>query len=231
MDILQPSYYFDLSTFQHAALLKDCQYVWEALTNISSYLKAFPFTPLNPLDFPQAYFINPELISIGPGTIIEPGAFIQGPCVLGNACHVRHGAYIRGNLIAGNQCVIGHDTEIKNCILLDKVAAAHFAYLGDSILGNFVNLGAGSKCANLRLDHGIISIHYSGQKMSTGLKKMGAILGDFVQMGCNSVTNPGTLIGPHSQIAPILNVGGVIAPYSAVRTSAPLKITSLKSYA
>ena len=225
MQDLKTAYFFDLSAFAHATLFKDALYPWEALAHISRYLKTTHMGVIDGIVSPQAYLVNPELITIGPGSIVEAGAYIQGPCIIGAHCTVRHGAYIRGNFIAGNRCVIGHDTEVKNSIFLDGVQAAHFAYVGDSILGNDVNLGAGTKCANLKLDHESIVIHYQNQRLHTGLKKLGAILGDRTQIGCNSVTNPGTLMGPGVRCYPCVNVGGCIPAYSCIKPQTPLSIT------
>lgn len=225
MQELKTEYFFDISAFAHTALFKKGAYPWEALAQISTYLKAAPLGHIEGTVSPQAYLINPELISIGPGSVVEPGAYIQGPCIIGANCTVRHGAYIRGNFIAGNRCVIGHDTEVKNSIFLDGVQAAHFAYIGDSILGNNVNLGAGTKCANLKLDHGKIIIPYQGQRLNTDLKKLGAILGDHTQIGCNSVTNPGTLMGPGVLCYPCVNVGGCIPAHSRIKPQTVLSIT------
>lgn len=214
---LSTSYFFDLAGFPHADLFKG-EYPWSALSFIESYLKKYPLGLIEAQISPSAYLIHPDLISIGSGSIVEPGAYIQGPCIIGKNCTVRHGAYIRGNFICGDKCVIGHDTEIKNSIFLNDVHAAHFAYLGDSILGNKVNLGAGTKCANLRFDHGKISIQYEGRRIATGLKKLGALLGDGTQTGCNSVTNPGTLMGQFVFCSPCLNVGGFIPSHSIVKS-------------
>jgi NDP-sugar pyrophosphorylase family protein len=144
--------------------------------------------------------------------------------VIGKNCQVRHGAYIRGGFICGNKCVIGHDTEIKNSIFLNGTQAAHFAYVGDSILGNRVNLGAGTKCANLRLDHGQIFVSIIGQKIATGLKKFGAIIADDCQLGCNSVTNPGTLMAKNSCSMPCINFGGFVPEKALIRHGAPFTI-------
>ena len=141
-------------------------------------------------------------IRIGKGVLIEPGAFIKSPTIIGDQTEVRHGAYIRGNCLIGRNCVVGHVTEVKHTIFLDGAKAGHFAYLGDSILGNQVNLGAGTKLANLRFIKGDISITTAGATVKTGLRKMGAVLGDQVQTGCNSVTNPGTLLGKKSMVIP-----------------------------
>ena len=220
----QPSYFFDLSHFQHAALFQNLAAVWEALAQIAPYLKKFALGKIETSVPEGVHLVNPELISIGKGSVLEPGAYIKGPCIIGANCTVRHGAYIRGDLIAGDNCVIGHDTEVKNAILLDGAHAAHFAYVGDSILGNRVNLGAGVKCANLKLDSSPVSVYFEGQHYPTGLRKFGAIIGDQAQIGCNCVTNPGTLIGRNVFCFPCLNVGGVILSDHAVKSKNELRI-------
>lgn len=143
-----------------------------------------------------------EKFSFGKGVLLESGAFVHGPVVLGDFTEVRQGAYLRGNCLIGKRCVVGHVTEVKHTIFLDDAKAGHFAYLGDSILGNRVNLGAGTKMANLRFVSGNVSVRTPEGVVETGLRKLGAILGDQVQTGCNSVTNPGTLIGRRSFLLP-----------------------------
>jgi len=143
----------------------------------------------------------------------------MGPCIIGENCEIRHGAYIRGNFIAGNECVIGHATEVKNALFLDHVQAGHFAYVGDSILGNHVNLGAGTKCANLRFDREDVVIHHNDQVIETHRRKFGVIMGDRAQTGCNAVTNPGTLMGQNSSCAPCMSIRGVIARNQSITTS------------
>jgi len=155
-------------------------------------------------------------LRIGKGVLIEPGAFIKSPTIIGDQTEVRHGAYIRGNCLIGRHCVVGHVTEVKHTIFLDGAKAGHFAYLGDSILGNQVNLGAGTKLANLRFIKGDISIATSGSTVKTGLRKLGAILGDHVQTGCNSVTNPGTLLGKKSMVIPNTTVPSGYHPDSSL---------------
>ncbi len=198
--------YFDTTGFPFADLFTDVTNVWDLIKKISPYLKDQKLGKIEGEISPQAYLIHPELISIGKGTIVEPGAYIKGPCLIGENCSIRHGAYVRGDVIAGHNVVIGHDTEVKNALFFNGSHAAHFAYVGDSVLGNRVNLGAGTKLANLRLNNQPISI----LGFNTGLRKFGAILGDDVQVGCNAVLNPGTIIGRSSDILPSLNVGGVI---------------------
>lgn len=224
IDILHHDTYFDLNHYKHKKLFADCTYVWEALTQIDDYLKQQTLGNIEAA-IPEGVFLeNPHLISISRGTVIEPGAFIRGPCIIGENCSVRHGAYIRGNLIAGNNCVIGHDTEIKNVIMLDHAVAAHFAYLGDSILGNNVNLGAGTKCANLKLDGSEIIVKTQEKKVPTGLRKFGAIIGDGARTGCNSVTNPGTFLGKNSCFHPCVNFGGIIPANHQVKSEQKVTI-------
>jgi len=141
-------------------------------------------------------------LSIGNGVLVESGAFIKGPTIIGDQSEVRQGAYLRGHCLVGARCVVGHVTEVKHAIFLDDAKAGHFAYLGDSILGNEVNLGAGTKLANLRFGGGDVPVKTPTGTISSGLRKFGAILGDKVQTGCNTVTNPGTVLGKKSIVLP-----------------------------
>ncbi|MCI5192570.1 MAG: hypothetical protein D3915_05520 [Candidatus Electrothrix sp. AU1_5] len=141
-------------------------------------------------------------IQLGKGVLIESGAMIKGPAVIGDHTEIRQGAYLRGYCLTGKRCVIGHTTEVKHSIFFNDAKAGHFAYLGDSILGNKTNLGAGTKFANLRFLPGNVQVRTEQGLLDTGLRKLGAILGDRVQTGCNSVTNPGTLIGPDGILMP-----------------------------
>ncbi len=141
-------------------------------------------------------------IKLGRGVLIEPGAYVKGPVIIGDNTEIRQGAYIRGNCIIGDRCVVGHTTEIKHSIFLNDAKAGHFAYLGDSILGNNVNLGAGTKFANLRFLPGTIRIKTEKGMVDSGLRKIGGILGDNCQTGCNSVTSPGTIMAKDCMLMP-----------------------------
>lgn len=141
-------------------------------------------------------------IALGKGVLIEAGAMIKSPAILGDFCEVRQAAYLRGYCLAGMRCVLGHATEIKHSIFLNDAKAGHFAYLGDSILGTDANLGAGTKFANLKMVKGNVIIHHNGERIDTGRRKFGAILGDGSQTGCNSVTNPGTIFGKRCMLMP-----------------------------
>jgi NDP-sugar pyrophosphorylase family protein len=157
-----------------------------------------------------------DAIFIGKGTVVEPGAFISGPCIIGRNTEIRHGAYIRGKCIVGDRCVVGHATEMKNSVMLNDAKAGHFAYLGDSIIGNNVNLGAGTKCANLKLTHTEIVLRIKRKTYETGLRKLGAILGDNTETGCNSVTSPGSFLGRSSLLYPNVNVQSGYYPKNSI---------------
>jgi NDP-sugar pyrophosphorylase family protein len=208
---------FYLSDFPHASLWneKDCS--WEALFHLVQYLDRFRHR-IEIKVSSQVYLENKAFISIGKGTEIDPGVLIQGPCIIGENCKIRHSALLRPYVILGNGCSIGHGTEVKHSIFLNEAIASHLCYVGDSILGKNVNLGAGVKCSNFRFDGKKISFHDEGKKIETGLRKLGAILGDRVHVGCNSVLNPGTLVGKETIIYPLLNVGGLIGSKSIVKT-------------
>jgi len=155
-------------------------------------------------------------ISIGRGALVESGAMIKSPAIIDDMTEVRQGAYLRGYVLAGRRCVLGHTTEIKHSIFLDDAKAGHFAYLGDSILGSYTNLGAGTKFANLKFLPGNVTIFYKGEKIDTGRRKFGAILGDNAQTGCNSVTSPGTLLGKGGILLPNTTVRGGYHPDKAI---------------
>ena len=189
-----PEHFFNLSEFPFSDLFKLKEHVWETLKDLTSYLNSKPLGTIES-EIPKGVFIvNPEKVSIEKNVIIEPGSYIEGPCIIGKGSTIRHSAYIRPYVLTGKNCVIGHATEVKHSILLDGAQAPHFNYVGDSILGNNVNLGAGVICANFRLDKGEVVVDVDGSRFKTGLRKFGAILGDMSQLGCNTVLNPGILL-------------------------------------
>ncbi len=218
--MFRPQDFFDLTSFEYADLFADLEYVWEALSKLATYLALH--TPqencIRGTVHPGALLVG-EHILIEEGAVVEPGAYIEGPCIIGRGCVVRHGAYVRANTLAGANSVIGHTTETKNAIFLPESKAAHFAYVGDSILGTRVNLGAGTKLANYRLGGGQIKLRVDGRIIPTGLHKFGAILGDNCQLGCNSVCNPGTLLGPRCAVRPLTTVKGYHPARSQLKPS------------
>jgi len=162
-----------------------------------------------------AYLMDDD-IYIGKGTIIEPGALIKGPAVIGDNTELRQGAYLRGDTLIGNGCVVGHTTELKSCVMLGESKAGHFAYIGDSILGK-VNLGAGTKLANLKIVESNVSISIDGKKYETGLRKFGAIIADGTETGCNSVTTPGTILGKDVLLYPNTTARGYYPPKTVIK--------------
>jgi UDP-N-acetylglucosamine diphosphorylase / glucose-1-phosphate thymidylyltransferase / UDP-N-acetylgalactosamine diphosphorylase / glucosamine-1-phosphate N-acetyltransferase / galactosamine-1-phosphate N-acetyltransferase len=215
--------YFSLGRFAHPDLWKAGGPIWDPLLTLNDYLRDQTFR----IDIKVqtgVHLDRPEFIAIGQGTLIEPGVYIAGPCIIGKGCILRHGAYLRGGVVCGDRATVGHGAEIKHSVLLDDAAVAHFAYVGDSILGNGVNLGAGVKCANLRLDRTEVAVFLDKKRVRTGLKKFGAIVGDRVQIGCNCVLNPGTLIGRECISHPLLNFGGTIPARSRISGEKRIKL-------
>ena len=214
--MLQPADLFDFQGWKYADLFDDVSYVWEVLPRIKEYIlsRLEPGIEGTVMD---GAFLEGNDIFIGPETVVEPGAFIRGPAIIGAHCEIRQGAYIRGQALVGDHCVVGHTTEMKNSVMLDGAKAGHFAYIGDSILGREVNLGAGTKLANLKINNSQVTIRHEGEVYQTGLRKFGAILGDSVELGCNSVSSPGTIVGPQSLVYPNSSVAGVVPARSIVK--------------
>lgn len=180
-------------------------YVWEVLPRIKDFIKEL--AEHLPEDFERVA----ENVWVGKGTEIDGSARIKGPAIIGRDCSIRHAAYVRENVIIGNGTVIGNSTELKNALLFDGVQAPHFNYVGDSVLGYKVHLGAGVILSNLKSAKDNIEIAVgNGEILNTGLKKFGALIGDFVEIGCNAVLNPGTIIGKESVVYPLTMVRGII---------------------
>jgi UDP-N-acetylglucosamine diphosphorylase / glucose-1-phosphate thymidylyltransferase / UDP-N-acetylgalactosamine diphosphorylase / glucosamine-1-phosphate N-acetyltransferase / galactosamine-1-phosphate N-acetyltransferase len=189
---------------------------WEWLKKIGAALEAAEFGP-NDLKVPPGVHIEGR-VWLHATVKLPPFATIIGPAYIGANTEIRPGAYIRGNVIAGEKCVLGNSSEFKNCLLMDGVQAPHFNYVGDSILGNGAHLGAGVICSNLRLDQGQIIARLPEGAVETGLRKFGAVLGDRAEVGCNSVLNPGTFLGPRALIAPCTSFGGYLAADTVARS-------------
>ena len=216
--------FFDLSPFPHRAVFDGIGTVWEVLPRIGAYIKKNIKPNVSRIRNGGALITEKKVlengavvhagailmddsIELGPGVVVEPGAMLTGPVIIGDNTEVRQGAYIRGKVLAGAGCVIGHATEIKNAVMTGESKAGHFAYIGDSILGK-VNLGAGTKLANFKLTKDTINVRDGGKNISTGLRKFGAILGDGVSTGCNSVTMPGAILGMNCMVYPNFTVRG-----------------------
>ena len=200
--------YLDLSHTNHAHLFKSGEQAWMALTRIETYLD-FRLQAVERAQNVSWAYVG-ENVFIDEGTVIEPNAVIKGPCWIGKNCQIRSGSYIRENVILGDNVVAGNSSEFKNCIVFDNCEVPHFNYVGDSILGYKAHLGAGVILSNVRLDRKEVTIRDGEKTIETGLRKFGAIIGDHAEIGCNSVINPGSIIGRNTIIYPLTNFGGVL---------------------
>lgn len=190
-------------------IFNGCEYPWEVLPRIKDFIIELGQT-LNS----EEYNKIGENVWIAKSAKIAPTAYINGPAIIGKDAEIRHCAFIRGNAIVGEGCVVGNSTELKNVILFNKVQVPHYNYVGDSILGYRSHMGAGSITSNVKSDKKLVVVKNGTEKIETGLKKFGAMLGDNVEVGCGSVLNPGTVIGRNSNIYPLSSVRGVLAENS-----------------
>ena len=203
----------DLSKSISAPLLTNCKYPWEALPKIKDFiLKMGP--QLNTDDYKN---IGND-IWIGKNVTIHESAVVKGPAIIGADTEIRPSAFIRGSAIIGCGCVIGNSCEIKNSIIFDKVQVPHFNYIGDSILGFSSHTGAGAITSNVKSDRTLVTVLNNNERIETGLKKFGAIIGDHVEIGCNCVLNPGTIIGRNTNVYPLSSVRGTIPPNSIYKS-------------
>ena len=204
---------FDLSHTQAADYLRSFTYPWEALKGISDFIISLGKT-LSPDEYDQPS----ENVWVHKTAKIFPTAYLGAPCIIGANTEVRHCAFIRGSALVGENCVVGNSVELKNVILFDNVQTPHYNYVGDSILGYKSHMGAGSITSNVKSDKTNVVVKDSDESIETGIKKMGAILGDYVEVGCNSVLNPGTVIGRSTNIYPTSCVRGVVPANSIYKT-------------
>lgn len=202
---------YDLSHTLASQYLQSFTYPWEALNGIKDLI-------LNLGEHLDANYtqVSPQ-VWVHTTAQVAPTAYLGAPCIIGAGTEVRHGAFIRGSALVGENCVVGNSVELKNVILFDNVQVPHYNYVGDSILGYKSHMGAGSLTSNVKSDKSLVIIH-AEKEIPTGLKKVGAMLGDFVEVGCNSVLNPGTVIGRSSNIYPLSCVRGVIPENSIYKT-------------
>ena len=200
---------FDLDQTIARELFESLEYPWEALPKISDFIKKLG-PSLNPAKFEQ----RGETVWIAKNARVAPSACLNGPLIIDEEAEVRHCAFVRANAIIGKGAVVGNSTELKNVILFNFVQVPHYNYVGDSILGHRSHMGAGSIASNVKSDKALVVVKDKDEKIETGLKKFGVMLGDFVEVGCGSVLNPGTVVGRHTNIYPLSSVRGVIPPDS-----------------
>lgn len=203
---------FDLSHSLAGSYLSGFDYPWEALKGIKALIEELG--PRLGSDYTE---VSP-CVWVHNTAVVAPSAFLGAPCIIGAGTEVRHCAFIRGSALVGENCVVGNSVELKNVILFDCVQVPHYNYVGDSILGYKAHMGAGSLTSNVKSDQTLVVVKNGSEKIPTGLKKFGAMLGDFVEVGCNSVLNPGSVIGRHSNIYPTSCVRGTVPEYSIWKT-------------
>lgn len=204
---------FDFSKSTAGEYLRKFKYPWQALPGIKELIINIG-TRLDKKEYEE---ILPS-VWVHRTAVIAPTAFIGSVCIIGQESDVRHGAFIRGSALVGSECVVGNSVELKNVVLFDKVQVPHYNYVGDSILGYKSHMGAGAITSNVKSDKSLVTVNNNGEKIPTGLKKFGAILGDYVEVGCNSVLNPGTVVCSNSNVYPLSSVRGVV-PRSSIYKS------------
>ena len=195
---------YDLDHTLAKDYLSQFTYPWEALKGIKDFI--LELGPTLGDDYTEVQ----ENVWVHKTATVFPSAYLGAPCIIGPETEVRHGAFIRGSALVGANCVVGNSVELKNVILFDHVQTPHYNYVGDSILGYFSHMGAGSITSNVKSDKKLVVVHNGTELIETGIKKFGAMLGDYVEVGCNAVCIPGTVIGRHSSVYPTSCVRGVI---------------------
>lgn len=222
--MFKPADLFDLTQTEHAALFDDCQFAWDAFKKLQDYLKTHLRPGLHNSCKGEAYI--GEQVFIGDGTIVEDGVMIKGPAIVGRNCQIRHNAYFRENVIVGDHCVVGNSCELKNVMMFNNCQVPHFNYVGDSILGHKSHLGAGVKVSNVKLDNSNVMVEIDGKPFDTGLRKFGALIGDGVDIGCNTVLNPGSIIGRGAVIYPNVNWRGILPANMIAKNKATVEVVT-----
>ena len=224
--MFKPADLFDLTQTAHVALFDGCVCAWDVLKKLEAYLEANLQPALHNRCAGVAYI--GEKVFIGEGTVVEDGAMIKGPAIIGRNCQIRHNAYIRENVIVGDGCVVGNSCELKHSVLFNNCQVPHFNYVGDSVLGYKAHLGAGVKISNVKIVPGHVTVEIDGKPFDTGLRKFGALLGDFAEVGCNAVLNPGTILGRSSLVYPCTNWRGVLAANCIAKNKAAVEVVKRK---
>ena len=221
-DIPRAEELFDLGQTEHASLFDSLGHAWEVLPHIGDYLR----DTLRAAQLGQAHgqAVIEGDVFVGEGTVIEAGALIRGPVWIGRNCHIGHGATLRGNVIVGDGCIVGHATELKNAVLFNGCEVPHFNYVGDSVLGHRVHLGAGVMLSNYRLIRGNVNVRIASGRLDSGLAKFGALIGDRTEIGCNAVLNPGAVIGRDCLLYPNVTFTGVLPARRLVKNKTELTV-------
>ena len=217
---------FSLKQTEHSEIFHEIRQPWDVLLRIEEYLRSNLQHEQNGQVHNQAVIRGD--VYIGENSIIEAGALICGPVSIGRNCRIGHGAILRNNVVVGDDCVIGHAVEIKNSLLFNGCKVAHFNYVGDSVLGAKVHLGAGAILSNYRLIRGNVRVHLEERKIDTGMDKLGALIGDRTEIGCNVVLQPGTIIGQDCLLYSNINFGGVLPASRLLKNKNKLAVVARK---
>ena len=204
---------FDLNHSLAGSYLAGFDYPWQALKGIKDLILKLGSA------LGEEYTEVTSTVWVHNTAVVAPTAYLGAPCIIGAGTEIRHCAFIRGSALVGENCVVGNSVELKNVILFDNVQVPHYNYVGDSILGYKSHMGAGAVTSNVKSDKTPVTVKNGDEKIETGLKKFGAMLGDWVEVGCNSVLNPGTVIGPHSNVYPTSCVRGFVPEHSIWKNS------------
>jgi len=210
--VIKTSELYDMGHSMAGTYLREFEYPWQALGGIRDLILSLGS------GLGEGYHQHQPQVWVHETAVVAPTAYLGAPCIIGPGTEVRHCAFIRGSALIGENCVVGNSVELKNVILFDGVQVPHFNYVGDSILGYKAHMGAGAVTSNVKSDKTPVAVKNGEEKLETGLKKFGAMLGDFVEVGCNSVLNPGTVVGRSSNIYPTSCVRGVVPECSIWKT-------------
>lgn len=203
---------FDFTKTIAAELFADSEYPWDILDDIGDFIKK-----LGPTLDTERFELRGDNVWVARDANVAPSAYINGPCIIDEGAEIRHCAYIRGKAIVGKGSIVGNSCEVKNAVIFDSVQVPHFNYVGDSVLGYKSHMGAGSVTSNVKSDKTLVCVRSEDESVDTERKKMGAMLGDFVEVGCNSVLCPGTIVGRNSTVYPLSLVRGVVPENSIVK--------------
>jgi len=219
--------FFDLSSFGHREVFDGCEKAWDVLKNIAPYVRECAETKVEGTVEEGARLIGN--VSVGAGTIVRSGAYVMGPAIIGKNCEIRPCAYFRGDVLVGDDCIVGNSTEVKNTLMLNGAMAPHYNYCGDSVLGNDVNLGAGTKLSNWKISADkTVRLRHGDEVIDTGLNKFGALLGDGTQTGCNAVLNPGTVLGRNVLVYACAALRGYVPHDTIVKLRQEIEFAELR---
>lgn len=222
MSLMKPEDLWNLEHTGHAQIFEGVEHAWDALKGIRGLFEGM--TEPNGRSHERPGVTIGDLVWIGEDVEIEDGVLIKGPAIIGDGTVIRHNAYLREYVVIGKECVLGNACEFKNCLLFDGCQVPHFNYVGDSILGYKAHLGAGVKISNVKLVPGNVKVMLGGQLVDSGLRKFGALLGDHAEVGCNTVLNPGSILGAHAVVYPNVCWRGHLPAHSIARNEAPVGV-------